>query len=199
MARKLRSHFRSNVVGYIALFVALSGTAWAASELDKNEVKSKHIGKGQVKTKDLGKNSVTSPKVADGSLLSEDFASGQLPAGPQGEQGVPGEDATKLFASIRDPGTTESAEVIYGSGVVSVSDPAGDSAYDVTFARSVTNCVVHATSGRGDPPGAGALGARAFPFVNMTEGAPGAAEVEVFFRNADDVLVDTSFFITAFC
>jgi hypothetical protein len=89
----------------LALFVALSGTAWAATELDKNEVKSKHIGKRQVKSADLGNNSVTSPKVADRSLLGEDFAPGQLPQGaqgatgpqgpqgergPQGEQGPPG-------------------------------------------------------------------------------------------------------------
>jgi hypothetical protein len=57
MAGKFSNHVRGNVVGYIALFFALGlGSAWAATELDKNEVKSKHIGKGQVKAKDLGKN-----------------------------------------------------------------------------------------------------------------------------------------------
>ena len=88
MAGKFSSHVRSNVIGYLALFVALSGTAWAATELEKNEVKSKHIGKGQVKTADLAKNAVASPKVADGSLLERDFAAGQL---PRGERGLPGE------------------------------------------------------------------------------------------------------------
>ena len=90
MAGKFSSHLRSNVIGYLALFVALSGTAWAATELDKNEVKSKHIGKGQVRNSDLADNSVASPKVANGSLLGEDFAPGQLLAGPQGEPGRSG-------------------------------------------------------------------------------------------------------------
>jgi hypothetical protein len=81
----------SNIVSMISLLFALGlGSAWAATELEKNEVKSKHIGKGQVKNSDLGENSVTSPKVADGSLLDDDFASGQLPQGPQGETGPAG-------------------------------------------------------------------------------------------------------------
>lgn len=91
MTGEVGGHIRSNAVGYIALFFAMSlGTAWAATELSKNEVRSKHIGKGQVKSADLGANSVTSPKVADASLLEQDFAPGQLPAGPQGERGPVG-------------------------------------------------------------------------------------------------------------
>jgi formylglycine-generating enzyme required for sulfatase activity len=81
----------SNVVSVISLLFALGlGTAWAATELGRNEVKSKHIKNAGVKTKDLANNSVTSPKVADGSLQDQDFAPGQLPQGPQGPQGEPG-------------------------------------------------------------------------------------------------------------
>lgn len=94
----LVAHLRSNVVGYVALFFALGlGSAWAATELDKNEVKSKHIAPGQVKKSDLGKNAVTSPKVANGSLLGEDFAAGQL---PQGEPGPPGEPGSNGATSV---------------------------------------------------------------------------------------------------
>ena len=100
MAGKFSNHVRDNVIGYLALFVALSGTAWAATELEKNEVKSKHIGKGQVKSADLGKNSVTSPKVADGSLLGADFAPGQLPAGEPGDTGPPGQDASAPTGAV---------------------------------------------------------------------------------------------------
>jgi hypothetical protein len=93
MAGKYRDRLTfSNVVSVISLLFALGlGSAWAATELEKNEVKSKHIGKGQVKNVDLANNAVTSPKVADGSLLNQDFAPGQLPAGPQGERGLQGE------------------------------------------------------------------------------------------------------------
>ncbi|MDX6586664.1 MAG: hypothetical protein QOI31_1137 [Solirubrobacterales bacterium] len=68
----------SRVVSTLALFVALGGTAYAAVELQRDDVRSKHIKNGQVKGEDLADNSVTSPKVANGSLLGEDFAAGQL-------------------------------------------------------------------------------------------------------------------------
>lgn len=90
MARRIRAHIRSNVVGYVAVFIALSGSAYAAVTLERNQVKSKHIGPGQVREPDLAANSVTSAKVADGSLLESDFGAGQLPQGPQGERGLPG-------------------------------------------------------------------------------------------------------------
>ena len=71
----LRGHLHANVVGYVALFFALGmGSAWAATELTRNEVRSKHV-----------KNRT---------LLTRDFAPGQLPAGeggPKGERGEPGE------------------------------------------------------------------------------------------------------------
>jgi hypothetical protein len=71
----------ANVVSVIALLLAVGlGSAWAATELSRNEVKSKHIGKGQVKNSDLAANAVTSPKVANGSLLNKDFAGGRLAA-----------------------------------------------------------------------------------------------------------------------
>ncbi len=67
-----------HVVSTLALFAALGGTAYAAVELQRDDVRSKHIKNGQVKNEDLADNSVTSPKVANGSLLEEDFAAGHL-------------------------------------------------------------------------------------------------------------------------
>jgi hypothetical protein len=32
MGEKIRGHIRSNVVGFVALFIALGGTAWANHE-----------------------------------------------------------------------------------------------------------------------------------------------------------------------
>ena len=83
----------SRVVSTLALFIALGGSAYAAIELEKNDVRSKHIKDGQVKGKDLAGNSVTSPRVANGSLLEEDFAAGQLPRGERGEACLPSNPA----------------------------------------------------------------------------------------------------------
>ena len=96
----LRGHVRNNVVAYLALFVALGGSAYAAIELEKNDVTSKHIKNGGIKNKDIADNAVTSPKVANGSLLGEDFAAGQLPAGQQGDQGPAGQDATAPAGAV---------------------------------------------------------------------------------------------------
>jgi hypothetical protein len=81
----------ANVMSVIAVFIALGSGAFAAIQIEKNSIKSRHIKDGGVKSKDLAENAVVSPKVANGSLLREDFAAGQLPQGEQGEQGEHGE------------------------------------------------------------------------------------------------------------
>ena len=206
MPGKVSEHLRRNVVGYVAVFLALGlGSAWAATELEKNEVKSKHIGKGQVKNSDLANDAVNSQKVANASLLGDDFAPGQLPAGPQGErgpqgpqgeQGTPGEDATNLFAYVRDNGT---AAIGYGSGVAAVEDGGTFAPYTVTFSQSVANCVVLAEAGFGDPMGSASKSA-GIPDIDMQTGGP--AVVNVGFLSAtggSGVPVDTSFLIAALC
>ena len=89
MAGRVGRFVRNNVVGLVALFIALGAGAYAAG-LPKNSVKAKQIKAGAVKTAELADNAVTSPKVANGSLLGEDFAAGQLPQGPQGPVGADG-------------------------------------------------------------------------------------------------------------
>lgn len=80
----------ANVMATLGVFIALGGTGYAISELEKNEVTSKHVKNNGIKNKDLADNSITSPKVLNGSLLGEDFAPGQLPQGPKGPQGPEG-------------------------------------------------------------------------------------------------------------
>jgi hypothetical protein len=73
-------HLRSNVVAYLALLFALSGTSSAAA------------------TKLLPANSVGTRQVINHSLLKQDFKPGQLPRGhrgPQGPQGPQGPKASK--------------------------------------------------------------------------------------------------------
>ena len=55
MSAGIRAHFRSNVVGYVALFIALGGTSYA---LSRNSVKSKHIAPGAVKRSDVNADHV---------------------------------------------------------------------------------------------------------------------------------------------
>jgi hypothetical protein len=107
MAR-IRCHLTyANVIATLALFVALGGSAYAASKLPKNSVTAKQIKN----------SSVTSPKVKDGSLLSKDFKAGQLPGGASGPrgasgpQGVPGQTGPPgnpaAYPSVLPSGRTE--------------------------------------------------------------------------------------------
>jgi hypothetical protein len=82
MVAGLVSYLRQHHIGLLALCIALSGTAYAAT-LPRNSV-----GAAQLK-----KNAVTSPKVKPGSLLVSDFKGSQRAnlVGPQGARGPQGE------------------------------------------------------------------------------------------------------------
>jgi hypothetical protein len=70
----------SRVVSTLALVLALGTSgAWAATELSRNSVKSKHIKDGAVKAKDLASDALAAPGPGP-----------QGPTGPEGPQGVPG-------------------------------------------------------------------------------------------------------------
>jgi hypothetical protein len=81
---RVRGHVRANLVGYVALFIAIGGTgAWAADkitskEIAKNAIRSKHIKRGNVKRPDIGANAVNSAKVASGSLTTADMLDGTI-------------------------------------------------------------------------------------------------------------------------
>jgi hypothetical protein len=84
---RLRVHLRSNVIGYVALFCAFTGSAIALP--GKNTVRSDDIVNGQVKRADVRKNAVNGAKVADNSLTGADINESSLalstaPTGPAG-------------------------------------------------------------------------------------------------------------------
>ena len=98
--RFVRTHLSyANVTATLALFVALSGSAYAAIKLPANSV-----GTAQIRDK-----AVTSPKVQDGSLLAADFKPGQLPAGQRGPAGPAGPSGLA--------GGVSGLEVIYAPSV----------------------------------------------------------------------------------
>jgi hypothetical protein len=99
---RLVSHLRSNAIAYLALFVALGGTAYAVS-LPANSVGTKQLKKAAVTKKKIKRNAVTTRKVKNFTLRSEDFGPGVLlqgQAGPTGATGPVGPTA----AYYTDPG-----------------------------------------------------------------------------------------------
>ena len=74
MRRSIVRHLRSNVVAYLALFIALGGTSAYAA----NTVFSSDIVDGQVMTPDLADSGVTSAKIVDGGVHWADLSTNSV-------------------------------------------------------------------------------------------------------------------------
>ncbi len=73
MVSRLIFHVRNNGVAFVALFVALAGTAFAAGALQKNSVGTKQLKKNAVTAAKIKKNAVNGAKVKDNSLTGSDI------------------------------------------------------------------------------------------------------------------------------
>jgi hypothetical protein len=119
VARIMGALTYANIVGTLALFIALGGVSYAAVKLP-----AKSVG-----TKQLKKGAVTSAKVRDGSLLAKDFGKDELPRGDAGEPGdngrpgAPGPAGPKGDAG--SPGATGPAGTPGPTGAPGPAGPAG--------------------------------------------------------------------------
>jgi hypothetical protein len=137
MSRLIR-HLRSNVIAYLALFLALGGTAYAVS-LPSNSVGTKQLKNNAVTQKKLKRGAVTTAKVRDATLLKKDFAPGVLtggPTGPTGATGPAGAD-TILWAVVK-AGVTPPV-LVRGKGAVSVTRTS-QGIHEVKFDRDISGC-----------------------------------------------------------
>jgi hypothetical protein len=150
MARGLLRFLRRNTIAMLALFIALTGTTYAASTalIGKNTVASPQVVNGSLQAKDL---SAKARKVLKGSrgprgLAGAKGATGatgvQGAKGDKGDKGDPGTPATKLWAVVNSDAT-----LVRSSGGVTVGG-SGASFYTVTFPQPVDTCAYSATIGR---------------------------------------------------
>lgn len=98
MLSKLRTHRPSHgvVVAYLALFVALGGSSYAAIKVTGKNVPKDALTGADIKNltgADVTNNSLDSRDVRN--LLASDFQAGQLPVGPQGPKGDKGDKGEK--------------------------------------------------------------------------------------------------------
>jgi hypothetical protein len=108
MSGRIRSHLRSNVIAYLALFAALSGTAIAAAP--RNSVNSKSIKNGAVHKEDIGANAVDGSKVQDESLTGADVANNSL-------NGVDINGPTLTGVDADTVGGVPASQLQFGNGV----------------------------------------------------------------------------------
>jgi hypothetical protein len=172
--RAIGRHLHSNVIAYLALFVAMGGSAYA---IGRGEVKTRHLADNAVKEKKIAKGAVTARKVRRGSIRTAKLADGSVTAaklaagvkglqgeqglpgepgeqGAQGEQGAPGEQGKQGEQGLPgEPATRLFAHVhsngtlMYGDGVTDVTTVDDPFRYHVTFDRNITDCVPVGNSG----------------------------------------------------
>ena len=115
----------------IAVFIALGGTAFAATTLTRNQVRSSHIASGQVQARHLAASSVSGPAIRNrsvrradlhpeltGTSTSPGLVGPQGPAGPRGPAGVPG--AAGTAGATGAPGSPGAAGAAGANGVAMI-------------------------------------------------------------------------------
>ena len=150
MSRKIRNHLRSNVVGYVAVFIALSGTAYAVDGPlpGVDQVGSEDIINGEVKAPELATNAIVddtlnpitgSTKIGTGAIKESELGGSSVFSGevaPGALNGSDIEDGSLQGAEIAD-GSLGAADLATGSvGTSEVASNAltGDDVNESTLA-----------------------------------------------------------------
>jgi hypothetical protein len=125
MSHRVGRHLRHNVVGYVALFVALGGASYAAVSLPKNSVGQKQIKKGAVTRSKLANRAVNGSKVATGSLTGKQIKSSTLGQVPSAAHAASADTATNAaHAGSADTAAHASAADLLGGSASSDFFPA---------------------------------------------------------------------------
>lgn len=93
---RIHRHLQSNVVGYVALFVALSGTAIAlpgknkvdSNDLKRGAVKARALAKNAVKARAIRTGAVTTPKLRSGAVDADKLAPGSVGTGSLADSAI---------------------------------------------------------------------------------------------------------------
>jgi hypothetical protein len=100
MPQSIFVHLRANAVAYLALFIALGGSSYAAVRIAPASVTSRALARRAVTHAKLAPNSVTAGNVRNRSLTSADFQPGAVLKGLKGDAGSAGPAGAPGLASI---------------------------------------------------------------------------------------------------
>jgi hypothetical protein len=200
---KLRRPSHATVVAYLALFVALGGSAYAVKQVPKKSVGAKQLKKNSVTTAKIRNQAVTAAKIRNGTLTgaqidlstlgtvpSAQLANTLAPSEDWHEVGTPGEPGF-LKSWVNDPGTGTTAAfykdregvvhlkglVAKGTGIEIFQLPPGYRPASGKILSLAISCVA-GICGNGVGPGA-IYGSGWGPKDGVVAGAPGATLVSL--------------------
>jgi hypothetical protein len=125
MQARIGSHVRRHAVGYLALFVALGGTSYAAVNLPKNSVGTKQLKTGAVTTKKLARSAVSSSKIAPNSVSSSKLADNSVGGAKVADGSLTASDINT--ATLPFPNPPRGGTTLRGTfAVAGVASSAGD-------------------------------------------------------------------------
>jgi hypothetical protein len=214
---RVARHLRRNAIAYLALFVALGGTSFAATQGFVGSDGAVHAcaaaKSGAVRLVRQGKKCRRAETAVAWAQLGPRGATGAAgqpgapgPAGQNGQpgqNGLPGAPATKYFASVSDTAATRT-----GTATAAARDSTGK--YDVTFGTAdISNCSALVTPGgnatTGGTTNAGATYA-VYPGQTWSSGSLStdthSVAVEIFRAVGEGTTVnniDTGFHVAVFC
>jgi hypothetical protein len=199
MLRRSASYIKRHHLALFALFLALGGTSFAASNalLPRNSVGTQQVINGSLQTNDLsnkarkalkgdgGPRGPAGVQGAPGATGAQGLQGAPGATGAQGLQGAPGQSATKLFVAMDAGGT-----LTKNSGATSAAR-ANAGVYRVTFNTDITNCVYLATGGQDS----GSL----FEDYHLYTSRTGTNTVNVEIFDEKNSPLDRSFYLAVFC
>ncbi len=138
MSAGIRQHIRSNVYGLIAVFIALSGTAYAIDGPlpGQNQVGSQDIINDEVAAADIAPDAVRTPMVLAETLLGSDIADGAISSSEVLDE--------SLGAADIDTGGVTSSEVL--NSTLTDADLAADSVGSWELDNNAFNSEIAETS-----------------------------------------------------
>ena len=142
-----RSLSYANVTATLALFIALGGVSYAATQLPRDSVGSRQIRRNAVGSSEIRNRAVGTSEVRQGSLRASDLSRSARDSlrGRKGDPGAPGAAATKFFAAVSASGIPSRGNVTSYSHTA-----VGSGSYSIGFSQGVSGCAYAATLGSTD-------------------------------------------------